>query len=548
MPIQESDHDVEEDIQYDEPPVAAYQSAYDSQASPYQQQTPYGTAPVGGYDDDEEQPRDGKTDRAVPEEASSGPTWGLLLFVCCICCVLLAVGISLAVVLSDDDDGDRSAAFPTPSPVVSAILLNFLTSGSVIPPLTTNLTLKPSFVAWQPGAPTTEPGPGSPTSQPTPTLNIPPGSGWVDFSGPFTGPVENIGYGSSVTMAGSLMAAGLPRYSEGLGAVQTFQKVGAVWEEMSTVFDRASERFGSDVDISTTASRSSMIVGASRTRGDGEFSNLSFGAGFYFEMYGGTWSSVGVPIRPEPSPFTSSGEFGAAVAVSASTRRIAVGAPNTHLNAGSLDNGRVYTYEYDGSNFVPIGTPIDGESAGDLLGSAVAMSEDGTKILIGAPGASGASPGSALYYSYTGNQWQIMLPVIGTTSDENLGSSVAIISSDGETIAMGAPNFDGGRGVVRVYRRNNPQDVFWGQLGPDIVGAAAGELLGTTLSGSDSRVVVGTALGTFKVYEYRSSSSSWVLVDSVTSTGSPVVAIATGSEGDVAVGLENEEVTVYGLF
>jgi hypothetical protein len=217
------------------------------------------------------------------------------------------------------------------------------------------------------------------------------------------------------------------------------------------------------------------------------------------------------------------------------------------VNEGSVRNGRVYTYESDGTDFSPLGTPIDGELPGDLFGSAVAMSEDGSRILIGSPGADAAAPGAVFYYSWNGSQWTTLLPVSGSTADENLGASVAIVASDGETIALGAPNFNEGRGAVRVFRRTNPNQAFWDQLGPDIVGAP-GELLGTTVSGFNSRIVVGTALGRFKVYDYRSTTNSWVLVGGATSTGSAVFAIATGSEEDVVVGLENEEVEVYGLF
>ena len=56
----------------------------------------------------------------------------------------------------------------------------------------------------------------------------------------------------------------------------------------------------------------------------------------------------------------SNGEFGAGVAVAADTRRIAVGGPRTSLDAENLRNGRVYTYEYDGTDFVQLATPIDG--------------------------------------------------------------------------------------------------------------------------------------------------------------------------------------------
>ena len=107
---------------------------------------------------------------------------------------------------------------------------------------------------------------------------------------------------------------------------------------------------------------------------------------------------------------------------------------------------------------------------------------------------------------------------------------------------MGGPNYEDGRGVVRVYRRVANQ-VFWEQLGEAIVGDP-GDFLGTTLSGRENLVVAGTANGSFKIYEY--AWNEWI--ETKVETVSPVVSVAMRSPGEISVGLESEEVLVYGLF
>lgn len=383
-----------------------------------------------------------------------------------------------------------------------------------------------------------------PTSAPT---GIPVGSGWVAFSGPFTGPADNIDYGASVSMDGTLLATGSPGYSEGSGAVQTFQKIGTNWEAMNTEFNTDAQAFGQAVDISVGSRRTSMIVGAPRTVDDQDF-DLPFGSVHYYEMGDSGWAVVGSPLRPDITPLESNGEFGSAVAVAADSRRIAVGGPSISLDPDNIDNGRVFTYEYDGSAFIPLADPINGPDPGDRFGFVVTMTSDGSRLLIGAPGPEGSAAGAIYYYEWQQTQWRLILPLPGLTENENLGASAAIIAANGEVIAMGAPNYEAGRGAVRVYRRPNPNESFWDQVGTDIVGEE-GEAIGTTLSGIDgNRVVAGTATGRFKVYDFNAGSNAWRQVEEGPDTGAPVVAIATGSTNDVVVGLDNENVAFYGLF
>jgi hypothetical protein len=98
-----------------------------------------------------------------------------------------------------------------------------------------------------------------------------------------------------------------------------------------------------------------------------------------------------------------------------------------------------------------------------------------------------------------------------------------------------------------VYRRLNPTVLFWDQLGGDIVGEP-GVFLGRSLSGFNSQVVAGTATGTFKAFTYNAVTSSWDLVDEPPTAAGSVTSVATGSTGDVVVGLESEDVAFYGLF
>ena len=172
------------------------------------------------------------------------------------------------------------------------------------------------------------------------------------------------------------------------------------------------------------------------------------------------------------------------------------------------------------------------------------MTSDGNRLLVGAPGTAGASAGAIYYYEWNGSQWVLILPLPGTTDTENLGSTVAILTDDGETIAFGAPNFDGNRGAIRVYRRLSGS--FFQKVGGDIEGNS-GDFLGSTLTGSNGGILAGTATGSFRAYEFDSRRNEWAAVGSASpSLGSRIVSIASNFNGDIGIGID-ESVVVYGF-
>lgn len=209
----------------------------------------------------------------------------------------------------------------------------------------------------------------------------------------------------------------------------------------------------------------------------------------------------------------------------------------------------MYVYEFDGASLNLIST-LDGPFNRDQFGAAVAMTPDGNRLLVGAPGPAGSGAGAVCYYEWNGVDWDLLLPIVGTSDGDNLGTSVAILSSDGNTLAMGAPNVNGNRGAVRVYRRLSDSS-FWQQLGADIVGEEEGEFLGATLSARvDNQVVTGTATGTFLVFEFDEPQQTWVRVgpSGGPSFGAEVTSISSSNNGDVAIGVASEEtVVLYGL-
>lgn len=198
--------------------------------------------------------------------------------------------------------------------------------------------------------------------------------------------------------------------------------------------------------------------------------------------------------------------------------RIAVGAPRKD-NAGGVDAGAVYSFTFNGSNWVqeaPLFTTS--VSAGAEFGRAIAMSED--LLVVGAWHDSrmgGPAAGSAWVYTRGANSWgsPIRLHESGSGGAE-FGASVAV---RGDWIAVGAPS--GSHGLVYLFERHlgswrfverlesfaatGPLDRFGWSVA--FSGVETGDVLAV---GAPGRLGLGSVPDVGAVYLYASQSGAWL--------------------------------------
>ena len=203
-------------------------------------------------------------------------------------------------------------------------------------------------------------------------------------------------------------------------------------------------------------------------------------------------TQLGVDIDGE----SAGDQFGWAVALSADGSRMVVGA--TGDDEVGINAGHVRVYEWSGSGWVQLGTDLDGEAAEDGAGYSVALSSDGTRVAFGAirNDGNGANAGHVRVFDWNGVAWvQLGGDIDGEASGDQTGWSVSL-SSDGSRIAVGAAANAGNgasAGHVRVFDWNG---VAWVQLGSDIDGEAAGDSSGRSISISSdgTRLAIGAPL------------------------------------------------------
>ena len=129
---------------------------------------------------------------------------------------------------------------------------------------------------------------------------------------------------------------------------------------------------------------------------------------------------------------------GWAVSISSDGNIVAIGANGNDGNRSA--SGHVRVYSYDGIKWNQVGIDIDGERSYDYSGSTVSISSDGKIVAIGAGGNddNGSASGHVRVYFYDGSQWnQMGMDIDGESANDRYGSAVAI-SSNGMKVAIGA--------------------------------------------------------------------------------------------------------------
>jgi hypothetical protein len=334
---------------------------------------------------------------------------------------------------------------------------------------------------------------------------------WLVIAGPFSASSR------AVALTDQFMAVG--DLANNAGSVQAYVNNNGVWESFQELQgEQARGRFGFDVSIAERA----MLVGAPGIFVDE--TSVPAGAAYYYEYdrTSQTWLQLGSDIRSDGDFFAANEEFGYSVDLS-TTFRVVIGAPGSNSAEFGAAVGRVYSFEFQQVDpnspefdWLPMQEiTIKGTQANEMLGSAVAISTDGTRFVAGAPG-SGSGMGEVFLYEWVVDasppSWQELGSVSGEGT-EAFGSAVAILAEDGSIFAVGGPGFGNDQGVVRVYTEMSGGFV---QIGPDIVGEA-GERLGgrNSVSGfaestATPIVILSTASGSLKRLEYDETKGEWV--------------------------------------
>ena len=261
---------------------------------------------------------------------------------------------------------------------------------------------------------------------------------------------DNSGYFVAISSDGTTIAIGAP-YNDGgvnyAGQVRVYKNIAGTWTKIGADIDGEAANDNSGRSVAISSDGTTVAISAIYNEGGGN----NAGQVRVYQNMAGTWTKIGADIDGEAANDNS----GYSVAISSDGTTVAIGALVN--DGGGINAGQVRVYKNMAGTWTKIGTDIDGEAADDYSGFSVAISSDGTTVAIGAPyNAGGGSEAgqTRVYQNIVGTWTKIGVDIDGEAANDQSGFSVAI-SSDGSRVAIGATRNDGSgndAGQVRVYK------------------------------------------------------------------------------------------------
>jgi hypothetical protein len=342
------------------------------------------------------------------------------------------------------------------------------------------------------------------------TIPEAPTANWIQLGSDIDGAAaEDYSGNVSINATGDRVAIGADHH-DGINGIHSghtriYEYSGSGWIQLGSDIDGEAAEDYSGGTVSLNAAGTRVAIGARLNSGNGPRA----GHTRIYEYSSGSWIQLGSDIDG-----AAAGDYnGDSVSLNAAGDRVAIGATQT----GSSAYGYTRIYEYDGTNWIQLGSRIDGEAAGHKNGHSVSMNNAGDRVAIGSVDNS-ADAGHTRIYEYDDTNWvQLGLDIDGEAAEDHNAYRVSL-NAAGTRVAIGAFR-DGINGIqsghTRIYEYSGSG---WIQLGSDIRGEAAGDFSGFSVSmnAAGDRVAIGATFndgngirsGHTRIYKY--SGGSWV--------------------------------------
>ena len=269
---------------------------------------------------------------------------------------------------------------------------------------------------------------------------------WVKISQDILGLVTNdrFGYSTSINSTGNIVAIG-SMYATTIngtnsGSVSVYKYItDGSWVPLGQTINGGGTTALSGWSVSLDTSGSILAIGSPSI-------NNYIG---HVRVYRFTNDTSWVLISQSIDGRLQYDSFGTSVSLNGNGTLVACGANTPFTGPGHV---KVYKYISDGS-WIPQGQTISGETYRDYSGWSVSLNKQGNILGIGALYNDGTAndAGHVKIYEYNDVSWiQIDRDIDGDTANDNLGHAIAL-NGLGNRLVVGAPNSYSGRGYVKVY-------------------------------------------------------------------------------------------------
>jgi hypothetical protein len=310
---------------------------------------------------------------------------------------------------------------------------------------------------------------------------------WVEqvkLSPSIEGTSSYYGYSLALSYNGNRLAVGAPLETDvdtQSGVVYLYKRTGITWnEEQRITASDASylDRFG--ISVSLNRNGDMLVVGAYlETTGSDYYS----GAVYTFTRTDTVWTEI---HKHGSSSRNSQDYFGWRVLLSGDNSVLVVSAIQDETG------GRVYVYEWDDVNEEWTESQVIDSVNGspeDYFGFSMALSRDGSVLAISnrAGFDSGNVDSSVSVYRHSGGTFELEETLLSSSNRDRFGYALGL-SEDGSVLLIGAPGWSDEKGKVSSYQWRSNQ---WIQL-PDITGdrSQSGDRFGFSLGISNNKSVL----------------------------------------------------------
>lgn len=274
---------------------------------------------------------------------------------------------------------------------------------------------------------------------------------WIQVGQDLYGQNAVASAGTSVDLSadGNTVAFGAPNtlvspFTSFTGNVEVYQLQENTWVQKGVDIDGDGSiiKFGQSLSLSEDGN----IVAISQTGDPSNLNESQIGRVKVYQFQNNQWIQVGNTIFGQ----AERDEFGWRVRLSASGSILAISSAASNV---------VVVYQLIDSVWTQIADALFGENAGDLFGYSIDLTKDGSTLAVGGRWNSidGFRRGRAYVFKYQGGNWeQIENAIVGVADNDHFGFSIAI-SENGSRIAVGAINNDdsgNNAGQVRVFENS----------------------------------------------------------------------------------------------
>ena len=309
------------------------------------------------------------------------------------------------------------------------------------------------------------------------------------------------GYSVALNAAGNRIVVGAPYHDVGGGStanrgkIRVFEYNGSNWDQLgassSTAGEFVGDLYGFSVDINDVGDI--VVAGAP----DNDNTNTK-GAIRAWKFNGTIWIRLGNDVNTDGEG--SSDNAGFSVAINAVGDRIVVGSPGNDENGNNA--GQVRIFEWNGTNWVKLGSNIEGLEAGAAFGTVVDINALGDIVSVSSPLSDdgGSNKGKVDVYKWNGSDWfKLGESLVGELNDDQFGSSMSL-NAIGDRIIVGSKLNDSGgtsSGHIRIHQWDGSRWVKF----RDIDGIKTSEQAGTCVAINDvGDIIVSGALESVKSF------------------------------------------------